>query len=154
MNSIQREWFRCLIILCIHLMFLLCVLDLAQAQTKKEIERIIREVAEAKGFDPDLAVAIAIVESGLNPNAVGALGEIGVFQLRPEFHDVHPGNVRRNVETAIQYLIWLQTRCKDYGEAFFICFNHGPNRRVRDPIRFSYYLRVVSARSRFVATGR
>lgn len=38
------------------------------------------------GWERDYAVAVATCESGLDPNATGALGEVGLFQLRPEYH--------------------------------------------------------------------
>jgi hypothetical protein len=38
------------------------------------------------GIDPNLAIAVAKTESGLNPVAVGTIGEIGLFQVRPDFY--------------------------------------------------------------------
>lgn len=49
--------------------------------TASEIESLIRSTAADYGVDPNLAVALARRESGLNPYAVGSSGEIGVFQL-------------------------------------------------------------------------
>lgn len=51
---------------------------------------MIREV-----FGPDGAVAlrIAVCESGLDPNMIGRLGEVGLFQIRPEFHGWRVGAV-------------------------------------------------------------
>lgn len=46
------------------------------------LEDTIRKVAEAEGFDADLALAVARKESSLNPSAVGDAGKaIGLFQL-------------------------------------------------------------------------
>lgn len=118
----------------------------AEAQTREEIESVIRETAEAHEMEPDLVLAIATVESGLDPNAVGSLGEIGVFQLRPEFHDVKSGDVRANANTAVEYLKRLKLKCKDYGPAFYVCFNHGPYKRVQRPTEFPYYIKVERAR--------
>lgn len=45
------------------------------------IEDMIRRVAMDRGMDPDLAIAQAMQESSLNPNAVGGAGEAGLFQV-------------------------------------------------------------------------
>jgi soluble lytic murein transglycosylase-like protein len=46
-----------------------------------KIESLIRAKALEYGVDPDIAVKIAIVESGGNPNAVSSTGAIGIFQF-------------------------------------------------------------------------
>jgi soluble lytic murein transglycosylase-like protein len=120
-----------------------------------EVERIIRDKSTQYNLNPDLMVAIARTESGLDPNAVGGLGEIGVFQLRPEFHDVRPGDVEHNIETAILYLAEIRRKWEPvYGDAWFIKYNLGPNyRRLNYPKRFPYYVKVMSHMGRTVATN-
>jgi soluble lytic murein transglycosylase-like protein len=124
----------------------------ANTFSKSEIEEMIIQEAEYQGFDSNLALAIAKVESNLNPKAVGRMGEIGLFQLRPEYHDVRIGQVRHNVRVAISYLVKLQNQCRSYGRAFYICYNLGPNYRRKDglplkyPRSFAYYKRVEHAR--------
>jgi hypothetical protein len=121
----------------------------AHAETKEEVTATIRETAITYGVDPSLALAIAEVESGLNPKAVGALGELGVFQLRPEYHGKNLQELKRNSEVAMRYLVEIKAACADYGEAYFICWNLGPNyRRLKHPTRFEYFKRVMSAKSR------
>lgn len=132
------EW--ALILLFTFLMGML-VASKAVAQ-EAELEQIIRETASIHGLNPDLAVAIATVESRLNPKAVGSLGEIGLFQLRPEFHKVTKGNVRANVTIAVRYLVQLKRRCAAYEDAFFVCFNYGHVRKLRYPRLFPYYKKV------------
>ncbi len=39
--------------------------------------------ARARGLPPAVADAVAFVESGLNPGAVGSVGELGLMQVRP-----------------------------------------------------------------------
>jgi len=111
-----------------------------------EVERIIRDKSTQYKMNPDLMVAIARTESGLNPKAVGGLGEIGVFQLRPEFHDVRRGDVEHNIETAIKYLAEIRRKWQPvYGDAWFIKFNLGPNyRELNHPKLFPYYRKVMS----------
>lgn len=114
----------------------------ANAQTKTEIERIIVQSANAHGINPKLALAIAEVESRMNPNAIGKIGEIGLFQLRPEFHQVEGGNVRLQANAAMRYLAHLKRECSQYGDAYFVCFNYGPTRPLKHPRLFPYYKKV------------
>ena len=58
------------------------VLDDVQAR-KYYQELIIRE-AKKKGMPPEIADAVAAVESGYNPAARGTAGEVGLMQVRPE----------------------------------------------------------------------
>jgi hypothetical protein len=44
--------------------------------------------AKMTGLPPDLADAVARVESAFNPNAVGKVGEVGLMQVRPETADM------------------------------------------------------------------
>lgn len=121
----------------------------AHGQSRQEVVEIIREASIRHSLNPELTIAIATVESGLNPDAIGSKGEIGVFQLRPEYHAVRPGNVKQNVEVALIYL--SEIRCKwepVYGDAWFIKFNLGPNyRQIKYPTKFAYYQKVMAAKS-------
>jgi hypothetical protein len=107
----------------------------------QDIKSLIVTEANRQGFDADLALAIAEVESRLNPNARGTHGEVGVFQLHPGYHAVST-DVRSNVRTAIRYLKELQVTCASYGEAFFVCFNYGTARRLKHPKLFPYFKKV------------
>jgi soluble lytic murein transglycosylase-like protein len=112
-----------------------------------DIETIIKLKAVKYGVDPKLAVAIAKTESSLNPNAIGQLGEVGLFQLRPEFHDVRKGDIKHNITISMKYLSYLEKRCKPkYNDAWFVCFNTGANRRnpIKNPTEFKYYKKVMS----------
>ncbi len=115
------------------------------AQTRTEIEKIIVNSARAHKINPDLALAIAEVESRFNPQAVGLVGEVGIFQLRPEYHHVSRGNVNRNVDVAMKYLAQLKHECRQYGDAYFVCFNYGPKRKLKHPRLFPYYKKVQTA---------
>ncbi len=126
-----------------RLIFLVCVFALsANAQQKFDIENKIRITAEREGLDPDLAVAIATVESGMNPRAVGALNEQGLFQLRPEFHRL-TGTLENNVQTGIKYLIQIKNS-SGLGSAWFVSYNYGPNRKIKDPARTRYFKKVMN----------
>jgi Transglycosylase SLT domain len=58
------------------------ILDATQA--KKNYQALIRSESEKNGLPPDIAEAVTAIESGFDPGAVGAIGEIGLMQVRPE----------------------------------------------------------------------
>lgn len=124
--------------------------SLSHALTKSEIVEMIKTKSVTEGVDPDLAVAIATVESSLNPQAIGSLKEVGLFQLRPEYHDVKAGNLKHNTRIALKYLSYLKTvgDKKEMGEAWFVLFNYGPNRTLKRPRETNYYKKVMSELSR------
>lgn len=103
--------------------------------------------AIVQGVDPKLAVSIAYVESKFDVNAVGSRGEIGLFQLRPEFHNVYKTNVTGQIIAGVNYLKRLEKKCTPkYSEAWFICFNIGPYRKniIKEPKKFVYYQKVIA----------
>jgi soluble lytic murein transglycosylase-like protein len=116
--------------------------------SRQQIEFLIRQSAVRHGIDPELAVAIATVESKLNPEMVGGLGEIGLFQLRPEYHNVVQHDVYQNIETGVAYLAVLKRQCRKYGPAYFVCYNYGPSRELKHPTKFKYYTLVITEMNR------
>jgi len=82
--------------------------DSARVSGREEIIRKIRQEAIARGVDPDLAVATAMAESGLNPMAVSTAGAQGLFQLMPstqtEVGVSDPFNVDENVSGGVSYI--------------------------------------------------
>jgi soluble lytic murein transglycosylase-like protein len=58
--------------------------DSGAAEAKKTYQALIRKEAEKNGLPPDIADAVAAIESGYDPAALGAVGEIGLMQVRPE----------------------------------------------------------------------
>ncbi|MCI0735006.1 MAG: transglycosylase SLT domain-containing protein [Beijerinckiaceae bacterium] len=59
-------------------------LGIAGADARKATQALIKKEAEKNGLPPDIADAVAAVESGYDPGAVGAAGEIGLMQVLPE----------------------------------------------------------------------
>jgi soluble lytic murein transglycosylase-like protein len=119
----------------------------SKAQSKAEIIYNISATAKLVDIDPDIAVAIGTVESGINPQAVGGMGEIGVFQLRPEYHPVIKGNYRHNILVGVAYLAEVKAKCAKFGDAWFVCFNYGPYNKLKRPHETVYYKRVMKALS-------
>jgi hypothetical protein len=69
--------------------------------------------AQERGIDPDLALAIATVESNINQYAIGPVGEVGVFQLRPEFYlngETNP-QIRDYLKTSLDLMKNKQNHC-------------------------------------------
>jgi len=94
------------------------------------IANAIVAAAQAAGIDPKLALEVANRESGLNQNARGAAGEIGVFQLLPSTAaslGVDPSDVNRNIEGGVRYLAQLLSRYGDPAAAL-AAYNWGPDR--------------------------
>jgi soluble lytic murein transglycosylase-like protein len=105
--------------------------------------------AISQGIDPELAEAVAVVESGLNPKAVGKLHELGLFQLRPEYHKV-TSDIHNQIKVGIAYLAEMRRICGGYypGKAWILCFNHGPNKRLKRPLQAAYYRKVMREMNR------
>jgi soluble lytic murein transglycosylase-like protein len=52
--------------------------------TRAEYVALVRGEAREQGMPPDLADAVAFVESSYNPKAIGSVGEVGLMQIRPQ----------------------------------------------------------------------
>lgn len=79
------------------------------------------------------AISIAKLESNLNPSAVGALGEIGLFQTRPQYFKTSL-NLNEQIKLGIEALGTVKARCvRDLGQNWVACWNigisGGPKRR-------------------------
>lgn len=123
------------------------------AETRSNIVQEISVQAIEAGIEPDYAVAIATVESSLNPKAIGQLGEIGLFQLRPEYHDVRLGQTKHNIKVAVNYLKEIRELWEPkVGNAWFVMYNCGPYRPPRvfaeNPRATRYYKKVMREVSR------
>jgi Transglycosylase SLT domain len=58
--------------------------QVAAPEAKKTYQALIRKEAEENGLPPEIAEAVAAIESGYDPGAIGAVGEVGLMQVRPE----------------------------------------------------------------------
>jgi hypothetical protein len=73
---------------------------------------VVRREASVRGLPPEVAEAVAYVESGFEPDAVGAVGEIGLMQIRPSTAEMlgHDGGAlalfdpATNARFAVRYL--------------------------------------------------
>ena len=90
----------------------------ASATVPAEYMPYFQEASQKTGIPVDLLIAQARQESGFNPNAKGAAGEVGMFQIKPSTAQspgggmagvdpasiTGPGNVRNNILFGAQYL--------------------------------------------------
>lgn len=124
--------------------------------TKKQVSAIaysIKKYSVAYGIDERIVAAVAAVESSFKPKAIGGLGEVGLLQLRPEFHAVHlPAEARKqylmdidnNIGTGAKYLAGLKTVFETrYSKLMWIeHYNRGPN--AKTPKTYPYAKKVSS----------
>ncbi|MFD1332792.1 transglycosylase SLT domain-containing protein [Methylopila musalis] len=84
----------------------------APAASRPDYAAIVRAEAAARGLPPEVADAVAHIESGYDPAAVGGVGEIGLMQIRPETAAMlgHGGGAlglfdpKTNARYAVRYL--------------------------------------------------
>ena len=111
---------------------------------------LIVSLAPQYNLDPSLAVSVAKIESKLNPNAIGLLKEVGLFQVRPEYSKYTSEQLKdpkTNIKEGLRILAEAKKRCKHQeSKKFVICFNRGiaGGSKVRDPANDKYYLKVIS----------
>lgn len=55
-----------------------------EPDASKTYHALIKREAAQNGLPPDIADAVAAIESGYDPGAIGGAGEIGLMQVRPE----------------------------------------------------------------------
>lgn len=109
---------------------------------------LIISLAPTYNIDPSLAVSVATEESKLNPNAIGLLKEVGLFQVRPEYSKYTSEQLKdpkTNIREGLRILSEAKKRCKhQLAKSFIICFNRGiaGGSKVKDPSNDRYYLKV------------
>jgi soluble lytic murein transglycosylase-like protein len=83
--------------------------------------------AQRQGVDPALALEVANRESGFSQNAVGAKGEVGVFQLLPSsFPGVNIWDLQTNIATGVGYLAAMLGQFNGDQTAALAAYNWGP----------------------------
>jgi soluble lytic murein transglycosylase-like protein len=92
------------------------------------IPQMIQNVATSLGVPPALAVQVATQESGLNPNALGTKGEVGLFQVMPSLAasmGLDPSDPVQNTQVGVSYLAQLYEQFGDWATAL-AAYNWGP----------------------------
>lgn len=119
------------------LIFVITALISSLALSNELVKQKIEKVAINRGEDPILLLAISKVESSYNKKAIGKVGEIGLFQLRPEFFNININmNIEEQAHIAIDLLQKLKVRCK---ERFLQCWNMGTTRALKKNYKVTKY---------------
>jgi soluble lytic murein transglycosylase-like protein len=119
-----------------------------------EMVNLITVVAQLNGVSPQLAVAVASVESKMNPKAVGSVGEIGLFQVKPSSVGLSRQQLfdpATNIVAGVEYLKHVKKHCHTKEDfTFVICYNAGVTgaKRIKHPKQFSYYKKVMEVKGR------
>lgn len=129
--------------------------------TKAAIISLIVSYSNFLGFDPNVAVAVATVESRLNPMAVGTKGEIGLFQVMPQFvkgfNKSQLFDVRTNIIVGITKLKEEQLKCRHKENIdYLVCYNYGRTNasKVKHPAVFPYVIKVQKELNKGVLYGQ
>ena len=119
--------------------------------TSAVVVSIIVALAPIFGIDPKVAVAVATVESQLNPNAKGSSGEIGLFQIMPNIAKKKGFTPKQlytpvlNVYFGLQMLQDAKRTCvHQNGNDWLVCYNYGQKnaKTVHYPHKFPYVKKV------------
>lgn len=135
---------KCAVIFLILLVVALCS-KVARADMT-EIRTAAASAGRTYNLNPKLILAVIEVESRFDQFAVGSLGEIGLLQLRPEFHECASFDIATNIDCGARYLAELRKQCsKDCDRFGFVTsFNTGPGSVIRKH-ESDYYKKVLRA---------
>jgi len=102
----------------------------ALAAASPTIAALVQQIASQYGLNPQLALAVATQESGLNPNAVSPAGAQGVMQLEPgtaqQYGVTNPFDPTQNITAGVKYLLSLLSEFGgDLGKAL-AAYDWGP----------------------------
>jgi|SRR5579872_297370 len=95
-----------------------------------QIPQAIANAASQYGVPPQLALEVAIQESGLNQSAVSPAGAIGIFQLMPATAaglGVDPTDAAQNIQGGVRYLGQLLSRYGGDQSKALAAYNWGPS---------------------------
>lgn len=114
------------------------------------IQTDITSTANQYGVPPAIALSVAQRESGFRQSAIGAAGEVGIYQLMPATAadlGVDPYNAQGNIDGGIRYLAQLYNQFGNW-EAALAAYNGGPGNMTRGTtpsISWDYARSVLAA---------
>lgn len=107
---------------------------------------LIFKYAALMGVDPYLALSVAKIESNFTSNAIGSVGEIGIFQIRPEYSYFSRAQLFDPVINVIEGIRKIKEAEKycPHKKYFIVCYNVGVtgSKGVRRPASHPYVRRV------------
>ena len=110
---------------------------------------LISLMAPEFNINPKVAIAVAKQESSLRANAVGPVGEIGIFQVRPKYSRYSRKELFNpiiNITEGLRMLSHAKRNCKHRrGTEWLICYNLGVSggSKIKYPKKFDYYKKVM-----------
>jgi soluble lytic murein transglycosylase-like protein len=117
---------------------------------RADLTKLVEKEALAQGLDPKLVLAVIKVESNFNPKARGSKGEVGLLQLRPEFHKCASLDPKQNIKCGVKYLAKIKRKLKPvHGCAWVSFYNSGPYRRIKHPSKQRYFRKIKEAYPEF-----
>jgi soluble lytic murein transglycosylase-like protein len=113
--------------------------------TQAAIVSLIILYSNIYGVDQKVALAVAEQESHYNPRAIGPVGELGIYQLRPEFNRKFTKKQlltpEINIALGVYKLKMVKKTCVHKKDIeWLICFNAGDSgaKKIKYPSRFPY----------------
>lgn len=121
------------------------VKDCSVAQQNTSVSALIASTAREQGVPVQVALAVAKVESGLRQSARGPFGEVGVFQIRPEYTKVNVADLKTNIHEGVRQLAYWHKHCPvQEGVSWVNCYNSGM-RHPKYPMLRPYVKKVILA---------
>lgn len=120
--------------------------------TTETIIQLIIAYSMQFGIDPQTALAVAKVESNFKPAAIGSVGEVGLFQVRPQYSKYSKEQLKNphlNIREGLRMLKFAKQNClHKQNKTWLVCYNMGVNaaKRVKHPHLFPYYKKVLAAK--------
>lgn len=118
---------------------------------------LIMAVSPIFGIEPKVAVSVAMIESAMNPHAIGSSGEIGLFQIMPNIAKAKGYSKKQLLDPTINIFVGLQM-LKEAKEGcvhkhkndWLVCYNYGAKnaRNVKHPRQFPYVKKINAELSR------
>lgn len=116
--------------------------------TKTLLIKLIMSMSLEQGINPNISLAIVEVESKFNLSAIGPVGEIGLFQVRPEYSKYSRKelfNYEINIKEGLRIIKTSMDRCKHQtNNEWLVCYNAGirGGSNIKYPKNFIYYKKV------------
>jgi soluble lytic murein transglycosylase-like protein len=137
--------------------------DPAPQTDEQALRTLVRNAAVAENLPPEIAEAVADVESGFNPRAVGGVGEIGLMQVLPStarmlgFAEPLPKlfDPETNVRFGVRYLAsaWRKTGADICATVMKYRAGHGETRYSQRSVAYCIRVRQLLAERGFKVTG-
>lgn len=109
------------------------------------VECLIASQAREQGVPVQVAIAVAKVESGLRQSAVGGAGELGLYQVRPEFTNANLRDLKTNIKEGVRILAYYKDHCPvKNGIEWVSCYNQGM-KHPKFPLKLPYMKKILLA---------